>query len=412
MKEQITFIHAADLHLDSPFKGLANVPEEIFTQIQNSTFHALDQLVEAAIQKNVDFVLLAGDLFDNERQSLKAQIHLKKAFEKLEQYHINVYVSYGNHDFVSGNPHPVQYPKNVYVFEEETVGTFPFIKNQHHLANIYGFSYMTREVMENKTEEYVIKNKEVPFHIAMLHGSVGGNDEHDVYAPFERRQLIGKDFDYWALGHIHKRQILHEDFPVIVYPGNIQGRHRKETGDKGCYYVRLTKAESELTFIPLHSILFESLAIDVSDCRDIHQVETILAEQLQSISGEKPQLIDLKLTSAESMIKKWESEQLLEELIDVINDSQIHKPNWQYIFKMTVETQVVTDFTDIQAGDHFFGELLREFEETEITGFLSELYEHRQARRVLDPLSTEEKGKVKTDAKQLLMSELLKGWHG
>lgn len=411
MEKQVSFIHAADLHLDSPFKGLANVPEEIFTQIQNSTFQALDQLIDMAIQKDVDFVLLAGDLFDNEKQSLKAQIRLKNAFEKLETHGILVYLSYGNHDYIKGNEHPVTYPQNVFVFKDEAVRSFPYKKNDQHFANIYGFSYMEREVTENKTKEYVPENKEVPFHIAMLHGSVAGNNEHDVYAPFERKQLIDKDFDYWALGHIHKRQILHNEFPVIVYPGNIQGRHRKETGAKGCYHVHLTKTGSERTFLPLQALLFESLEVDVSACTEIHQVETILSKQLQSISGKTPQLIDLKLTSVDWILKQWESDQLLEEIIDVINESHIHKTNWQYIFRLTTETEAMTALTDLQAGDHFFGELLREFETTEITGFLSELYEHRQARRVLAPLPLEEKEGIKEKAKQLLMTELLKGWN-
>src|SRR5699024_8262458 len=153
MEKQVSFIHAADLHLDSPFKGLANVPKEIFTHIQNSTFQALDQLIDMAIQRDVDFVLLAGDLFDNEKQSLKAQIKLKNAFEKLETHRIFVYLSYGNHDYIRGNEHPVTYPQNVFVFKDEAVRSFPYIKNGQHLANIYGFSYMEREVTENKTKE-------------------------------------------------------------------------------------------------------------------------------------------------------------------------------------------------------------------------------------------------------------------
>src|SRR5690606_23698300 len=99
MERNITFIHAADLHLDSPFKGLTNLPGHLFQEIKDSTFQALTHLVEAAIEYEVDFVLITGDLFDNEKQSLKAQIHLRKAFERLQKHRISVYISYGNHDF-------------------------------------------------------------------------------------------------------------------------------------------------------------------------------------------------------------------------------------------------------------------------------------------------------------------------
>jgi len=99
MTRAVTFLHAADLHLDSPFKGLSDIHDEIFDDIRMSTFHAFDRLVDAAIENEVDFVLLVGDLFDNERQSLKAQLHLRDGFERLKNERINVYISYGNHDF-------------------------------------------------------------------------------------------------------------------------------------------------------------------------------------------------------------------------------------------------------------------------------------------------------------------------
>src|SRR5699024_9663594 len=107
LDKEIIFIHAADLHLDSPFKGMSSVPESIFSEIRQSTFAAFDHLIEEAIERQVDFVLLVGDLFDNEKQSLKAQVHLRDAFKKLHRHGINVYLSYGNHDFIKGNRHPM-----------------------------------------------------------------------------------------------------------------------------------------------------------------------------------------------------------------------------------------------------------------------------------------------------------------
>src|SRR5699024_983642 len=153
MSNQISFIHAADLHLDSPFQGLATVPKSIFPFIRQSTFHAFDKLVKTAIEKNVDFVLLVGDLFHNEKQSLKAQVHLRSGFEKLQKHQINVYLSYGNHDYEKGNVHPITYPENVFIFEGEAVSSFIYKKNGQSVARIYGFSYENRAVFENKTKE-------------------------------------------------------------------------------------------------------------------------------------------------------------------------------------------------------------------------------------------------------------------
>lgn len=257
MAKEISFIHAADLHLDSPFKGLSNLPESIFRQVRESTFTALDRLIDAAIAKQVDFILIAGDLFDNEKQSLKAQIRLRKAFEKLQEHAISVYLSYGNHDYMSGNRYPVTYPENVFIFPTEEVSSFTFVKDEIKLAQIYGFSYENRAVYERKAKAYKINNQTIPYHIAMLHGSIISNTEHDVYAPFQISDLVEEDFNYWALGHIHKREIL-KNSPPIVYPGNLQGRNRKETGEKGCYHVVLKDKQADLSFIPLQSIEFQS----------------------------------------------------------------------------------------------------------------------------------------------------------
>src|SRR5690625_1211028 len=179
LNNTISFIHAADLHLDSPFQGLTYLPESLFEKVRQSTFQALDKLIQTAINKKVDFILLVGDLFDNEKQSLKAQVHLRKAFEQLEQHGIVVYLSYGNHDFVNGNKHRITYPKNVHIFPNEIVTSYVYKKNGIELASIYGFSYENQAVVENKVNDYNIENNEIPFHIATLHGSVFGNKNHD-----------------------------------------------------------------------------------------------------------------------------------------------------------------------------------------------------------------------------------------
>src|SRR5699024_8246443 len=160
MTDSITFIHAADLHLDSPFKGLKKLPTTIFDDVKQSTFSALDQLVHHAILKKVDFILLVGDLFDNEKQSLKAQIHLRTAFERLQENNIDVYLSYGNHDYILGNPYRVPLPQNVHTSQQERASHFAYHKNTHALAQIDGFSYDNRAVQMNKPSEYEIQKKE------------------------------------------------------------------------------------------------------------------------------------------------------------------------------------------------------------------------------------------------------------
>lgn len=407
MGEHISFIHAADLHLDSPFQGLAHIPQSKLTQIRESTFSALDRLVQVAIEKEVNFVLLVGDLFDHEEQSLKAQIRLRSACEQLQQHEINVYMSYGNHDYMNGNIHPVAYPDNVFIFPNEDVRQFTYPEN-YPIAAIYGFSYENQEVTTNKAKEYAISNRSIPFHIATLHGSVHHNNDHDPYAPFNIRDLTEEAFDYWALGHVHKRQILKQT-PPIVYPGNIQGRHHGEAGDKGCYHVTLSRSGCELSFIPLHSIRFESLTIDVSHCEDIYGVETTVRETLKLESRQTiPTLIRLHLTGDNEELYMWEQHKYIDEIVDVLNEAHMHENQWMFIYDVTTSLQRTAVSRQMFQNDHFISELSTQFEQTSIQPILTDLYHHRQGRKFLDQLTKEEVQVIKEKAEQLLINELLK----
>lgn len=395
----ISFIHAADLHLDSPFKGLTDIPDTIFTEVRNSTFHALDKLVWTAINKKVDFVLLVGDLFDNERQSLKAQVHLRNAFLKLEKHSIDVYVSYGNHDFINGNMHPMAYPKNVHIFPNENVSAFVFEKDAKKLASIYGFSYENRDVTTNKTSEYQIINEAVPFHIAMLHGSVYGNNEHDTYAPFQLSELQNARFHYWALGHIHKREQLAVS-PPVVYSGNTQGRHRKETGEKGCYYVTMSEEETKLEFVALQSIQFEDMTIDISHCKSTIEIEQkLLQMKKQPIC---PTLYHVTFYSTDQQVIGLENNGMLGDLIEIVNDTFIAEDTWGYIYQYRLQ---LDDLPVIDYGEFFVGELIEALEQMEMDDVLHDLYTHPKGRHFFEKMSEEE---MKERAKHYLLYELLK----
>src|SRR5699024_6855591 len=126
---------------------------------------------------------------------------------------INVYMSHGNHDFIHSNVHPVTYPDNVFIFPSEQINHFTYVQNKKKLATIYGFSYESQAITNNKAHEFKRVTNNSLFHIALLHGSIQGNNEHDRYAPFQLSDLVEKSFDYWALGHIHKRHIFKSDIP-------------------------------------------------------------------------------------------------------------------------------------------------------------------------------------------------------
>ena len=158
--KSISFIHGADLHLDSPMVGLSYLPKEIFERLKESTFTALSHLVDAAIVHEVDFVILAGDLFDEQDRSVRAQIRLQKEMERLNKEEIEVFVIHGNHDHLNGDWVHLDFPKNVHVFPERVEVKFHTTKT-NAVAHLYGFSYPTRHLENNYLSQYRKKKEQI-----------------------------------------------------------------------------------------------------------------------------------------------------------------------------------------------------------------------------------------------------------
>lgn len=399
LTKSITFIHAADLHLDSPFKGLANIPASIFTEVKNSTFKALDNIIATAIHRQVDFVLLVGDLFDNDKQSLKAQIKLKSAFEALAAHDIQVYLSYGNHDHINGNMHPIRYPENVHIFPGEAVSEFIYEKHGDPLAAIYGFSYENRAVIGSKTDEYDKVPGDIPFHIGTLHGSLHGDQVHDTYAPFSLDELQGKSFDYWALGHIHTRAIV-TDKPPVIYPGNTQGRHRNEAGVKGCYLVEMTEGNTNLEFMETGEIIFESVHLALGDYASRTELGQEIADQLAGNSGKK--LIYLTLTTEDAKWRGFEADGSLGDIIDYLNEKFGADSMWQYIYRFKL---VIENLRQVDYNDFFIGEMMKTLDTLAMDETLGSLYHNPDAKGFLQALNGEE---IRDEARHQLLSELLR----
>ena len=200
------FIHTADLHLASPFQGLMAMPDQLWQQIYQSTFTAFEKIVDAAIEEQVDFVLIAGDIYDGERKSIAAVNFFSEQMDRLNQHQIPVFLCYGNHDFRK-DPTSAGLPANVTVFPNQ-VTTKQFTLTDGTTVAVTGFSYDQRWLDDDPTVDYPEKGT-VDWQVGMLHGALrqaGANH----YAPFTLDELKAKHYDYWALGHIHK----HRSWPV------------------------------------------------------------------------------------------------------------------------------------------------------------------------------------------------------
>lgn len=288
------FIHTADLHLDSPFLGLKQAPDQLWDVVYHSTFDAFARIVDDAIAAQVDFMCISGDIYDREQRSVAAENFFITQCMRLNEANIPVYLSYGNHDYKTVSGQQTSLPANVHVFGNE-VETMTLTSNDDQRVAISGFSYPTQWLTEDQTANYPVKG-DVDFQIGMLHGSYTElKTPHDNYAPFTLDELLAKKYDYWALGHIHKRQILHEQ-PVIAYSGNPQGRHKNEAGPKGYYLVENQHGQLVPEFEAVAPIDWQTMRVEVTDDDNVSEfIEQIKRSAMQQSSENQISLLNLQL---------------------------------------------------------------------------------------------------------------------
>lgn len=364
MSVPFRFLHAADLHLDSPFRGLSKAPAAVRGALQESTFAALRSLTELAIGEEVDFVVVAGDLYDEVDSSLRAQLTLAKEWSKLHEHGIAVYAIHGNHDHMGGQRATLSMPESVHIFGPEAMSGKPAYRRSGELAAyIYGQSYGKRAVTDNIASSYR-PSAEAPFHIALLHANVGGDPVHDAYAPCTLRELTASGFHYWALGHIHTRAILHQ-YPHVVYPGNVQGRHPRETGARGCYIVDVSgTGDVQLNFRPLDAVRWIEGAVSIVGISG----ESELLEKLLEVSYElasreegRPVMIRLKLTGEGPLHSKLADGTIVADMLEALQAEHAIEDttSWIFVYELEQHTFEPLDWRALEEEESFAGELLR-----------------------------------------------------
>ncbi len=226
------FLHAADIHLDSPLKGLEHYPDAPVEQIRLAARRAFDNLVDTAIDEKTDFVVISGDLYDGDWKDFNTGIYFINRMGRLRDAGIPVFMVSGNHDAASQITRSLKLPDNVTLFGHRSAGT---VHIDHLGVTVHGQSFSTRSVKEDLVRNYPQGDPSL-FNIGILHTSLNGRPGHEPYAPCTLDALRSKGYQYWALGHVHQREEVSRD-PWVVFSGNIQGRHIRETGPKGCTLV-------------------------------------------------------------------------------------------------------------------------------------------------------------------------------
>ncbi|EAG0831705.1 exonuclease SbcCD subunit D [Listeria monocytogenes] len=395
MKE-IQFLHMADLHLDSPFIGLSTLPQPLFSAIQESTFQSLERITTVAIKEAVDFVLIAGDIYDSEDQSVRAQARFAKEMKRLEAANIPVFMIHGNHDFIEKHKEKLALPSNVHVFSEQ-VEVMSHKTATGVSVNIYGFSYNERHIRSSRVGEYKIQG-DADFHIALLHGSeVSSSEEHDVYAPFRVQEISKKGFDYWALGHIHKRQLLAES-PSIYYPGNIQGRNRKESGEKGASIVTLSEASTTIDFIGTSPIIWEEAVITLPENSEINAFYRETTKLLESYQGRSHSYFLHIIVKIENKQKIDTNDwlQMLQEEVEITDNTfvWVHK----LTTKITNQSNSQTWYESHLAGEEIKHSFETLQDESAFYQAVEALYLESGVSRYLDDLSEIDRERLLHDA--------------
>lgn len=272
------FIHAADVHLDSPFRGLEAYEGAPAETLRGATRRALENLVSLALTERVSFLAIAGDLYDGDWKDLSTGLFFHRQMVRLKEAGIRVYLISGNHDALSVITRKLSLPENVYLFstraaESVEVPGLPVV--------VHGQGFSGRAVPQNLAIDYP-PAVEGCFNLGMLHTSLNGREGHDSYAPCSVADLLARGYDYWALGHIHQPEIVHRD-PWIVFSGNCQGRSVRETGPRGCRLVTVDSSGQvqNVEWQNLDVVRWEVLRVDLTGVGDEFTALGRVAEAVQ-----------------------------------------------------------------------------------------------------------------------------------
>jgi DNA repair exonuclease SbcCD nuclease subunit len=287
------FIHAADIHLDSPLHGLSAYPDAPAEQLRNASREALRQLVDKAIEEEVDFLIIAGDLYDGNWRDHNTGIFFSQQMGRLRKEGIRVVMLYGNHDAENEMTKKLSLPDNVKVFVSR--------KPEVHVLDdlkvaLHGQSFKDKETNDNIAARY--KDPVAGYYnIGVLHTGLEGGTAHPRYAPCSRAELHAKGYDYWALGHVHEFQQWTEK-STIVFPGNLQGRHIRETGRRGAVLVTVESNETKVERLFIDVLRWEALSVDASDCSSIAELSRkvgLSLEDLLTTDGHVPRAVRVTL---------------------------------------------------------------------------------------------------------------------
>ena len=275
------FVHCADLHLDSPLRGLERYEGAPVDEMREATRRSFVNVVDLTLEREADFLLVAGDVFDGDWQDFNTGLFFANQLRRLADAGVRAFIVRGNHDALSKISKAVPLPKNTQVFKAAQAGS---VIDEALGFAVHGQSFADAAVCEDLAAGYP---KALPglLNIGLLHTALSGRDGHESYAPTSAERLAAKGYQYWALGHVHMRETVREN-PWIVFPGNTQGRHARETGPKGCVVVEGDAAAIRcVEFVPTDVARWFHLRLDAAEWASVDELHAALQQAVRAAAA-------------------------------------------------------------------------------------------------------------------------------
>lgn len=420
-----TFVHAADLHLGAPFKGVsARLPQSMAATLRNATFDAFDALITLCLEEEAAFLLVAGDVFDDARRSLRAQLAFRDGTARLSEHGIRTFGVFGNHDPKDAWSSMIHWPENLHLFGSDSVETEVVDVAGIPTAAVSGIGYRQSGEARNLVHGFRAERPDL-FQIALLHTSCGHHPLHADYAPCTLGALVATGHDYWALGHVHERACLSTD-PLVVYPGNIQGLSVRETGPRGCYRVSVGESgRATADFHPLDAIRWLTATVDLTPMETLEALDQALSMRVDALAAAadaRPAIGRVTLTGRSAFSAVLGKQETRETFLERARAAGLEKDPPVWIQDLHVDCQPQTDLSRRRQMDDLVGQTLREAaalgqavsRETgggnclpaALAPALGGLFHHRRLARWLDPLTPDDCERLLRGAERLCLDLL------
>ena len=338
----------------------ANAPDHVAAALREATFRAYNNIIQLCLDERVDALLVAGDVYDGADRSLRAQLKFVEGLERLDRARIRSFVCHGNHDPLNGWEARLDLPSGCVRFGDK-VEAVPMFPDDPDRACVYGYSYPRRDVKRNLAHLFP-RQGPTGFRIGLLHANAGGNPDHEAYGACSLADLEEANIDYWALGHVHTRDVLKAEGPVIAYPGNPQGRHPNEAGSRGVYLVEVDEAGSpRLEFRAVDVIRWQHMDLDITGLTTEQAILDGIIDLAESVLHDagRPVVSRLALTGRGAAHQWLQQANTVQEILELLNETMADHEPWLWCERIQVRTASPVDRTQVLQREDFIGDLAK-----------------------------------------------------